>query len=81
MTVGLTNSGGSPVTSGEITFGIHIIGALGVDWDTRETTRKLPVPIGAGEKKEKTWTVCVDAWRVPLGMRVETREVKLSGWK
>ncbi|MBQ0867915.1 hypothetical protein KBZ21_22265 [Streptomyces sp. A73] len=81
VTVRFTNSGGRTVTGGKVTFGTHIIGALGVDWATRESTRALPVPIRAGEKKEKTWTVCVDAWRVPLGMHVETREVRLSGWK
>ncbi|MBO8202226.1 hypothetical protein JW613_28630 [Streptomyces smyrnaeus] len=81
VTVRFTNSGGRTVTGGKVTFGTHIIGALGVDWATRESTRALPVPIRAGEKKEKTWTVCVDAWRVPLGMHVETREVRLSGWR
>ena len=81
MTVTFRNTGGSAVTKGKVTFGIHIIGGLGVDWATRESTRALPVPIGAGGKKTKTWTVCVDEWRVPLGMHVETREVKLSGWK
>ncbi|WP_436980071.1 hypothetical protein [Streptomyces sp. enrichment culture] len=81
VTVRFSNTGGSPVTKGKITFGTHIIGGLGVDWDTRETTRALPVPIGPGEKKEKTWTVCVDAWRVPLGMHIETRDVKLTGWR
>lgn len=81
VTVHLVNAGGRPVTGGSITFATHIIGGLGVDWATRESTHALPVPIDAGEKKEKSWTVCVDAWRVPLGMHVETREVKLSGWK
>ncbi|WP_245980288.1 hypothetical protein [Streptomyces diacarni] len=81
VTVRLANTGGRPVTGGKITFSTHIIGGLGVDWATRESTRALPVPIDAGEKKEKTWKVCVDAWRVPLGMHVETREVELSGWK
>ncbi|MGP3978505.1 hypothetical protein ACTWQF_31760 [Streptomyces sp. 8N114] len=81
VTVRFTNSGGRAVTGGKVTFGTHIIGALGVDWATRESTRALPVPIKAGEKKEKTWTVCVDPWRVPLGMHIETREVRLSDWK
>ncbi|MFI8850798.1 hypothetical protein ACIGW3_11540 [Streptomyces sp. NPDC053499] len=81
VTVRFTNSGGRTVTGGKVTFRTHIIGALGIDWATRESTRALPVPIRAGEKKEKTWTVCVDAWRVPLGMHIETREVRLSGWK
>ncbi|MBO8194205.1 hypothetical protein ITI46_21445 [Streptomyces oryzae] len=81
VTVRFVNSGGRAVTGGKVTFGTHIIGALGVDWATRESRRALPVPIKAGEKKEKTWTVCVDAWRVPLGMHIETRDVRLSGWK
>ncbi|SER56103.1 hypothetical protein [Streptomyces qinglanensis] len=81
VTVRLTNSGGQAVTGGRVTFGTHIIGALGVDWATRESTHALPVPIAAGQAKEKTWKVCVAAWRVPLGMHIETREVRLTGWK
>lgn len=81
VTVEFRNTGGSPVKKGKVTFGTHIIGSLGVDWDTRASTRAVPVPLAAGEKKEKTWTVCVDRWRVPLGMRVETRDVRVSDWK
>lgn len=55
MTVEFRNTGGAPVTSGTITFATHIIDARGIDWATIESTRDLPVPIGAGEKKEKTW--------------------------
>lgn len=80
VTLTLTNSGGSAVRSGTATFKTHIIGALGIDWATIGSTRKLPVPIEAGEKKDKTWTVCVDSWRVPLGMHVETRDVSVT-WK
>ena len=80
VTLTLRNTGGSAVRSGKVTFGTHIIGALGIDWATVESTRDLPVPIDAGKKKEKTWTVCVDAWRVPLGMHVETRDVSVD-WK
>ncbi|MFC8363639.1 hypothetical protein ACFUIY_27665 [Streptomyces griseorubiginosus] len=75
VTLEFRNTGGSPVTSGAVTFGTHVIGALGIDWATVESTAGLPVPIDAGARREKTWTVCVDAWRVPLGMRVETRDV------
>lgn len=75
-----TNSGGAAVRSGEVTFGTHIIGLLGVDWGTVESTVRLPVPIGAGARKDKTWTVCVDEWRVPLGMHIETRDVTVR-WK
>ncbi|MFF4800278.1 hypothetical protein ACFY1U_18030 [Streptomyces sp. NPDC001351] len=80
VTLDFANSGGSAVRSGSVTFGTHIIGALGIDWGTVESTVGLPVPIGAGARKEKTWTVCVDAWRVPLGMHIETRDVTVQ-WK
>lgn len=80
VTVAFHNTGGSPVRSGTVTFGTHIIGALGVDWATIESTVELPAPIGPGQKKEKTWPVCVDAWRVPLGMHVETQDVSVD-WK
>lgn len=74
------NTGGSPVRSGSVTFATHIIGALGVDWATIESTQPLPAPIGAGAVRKKTYTVCVDAWRVPLGMRIETQDVT-AVWK
>lgn len=80
VTLDFANSGGSAVRSGSVSFGTHIIGALGIDWGTVESTAGLPVPIGAGVRKEKTWTVCVDAWRVPLGMHIETRDVTVR-WK
>ncbi|MER5257771.1 hypothetical protein [Streptomyces sp. NPDC002855] len=80
VTVAFKNTGGSPVRSGTVTFGTHVIGALGVDWATIKSTEKLPAPIGAGETLKKTWPVCVEAWRVPLGMHVETRDVSVD-WK
>ncbi|MFJ9750490.1 hypothetical protein [Streptomyces chartreusis] len=80
VTLDLRNSGGTAVRSGTVTFGTHIIGALGIDWATIESSEELPAPIGAGERKEKTWTVCVDAWRVPLGMHIETQDVSVQ-WK
>lgn len=80
VTLVLRNSGGSAVRSGTVTFKTHIIGSLGIDWATVESTEKLPVPLGAGEEKKKTWTVCVESWRVPLGMHVETRDVSVD-WK
>jgi hypothetical protein len=76
----MVNTGGAAVRSGTVTFGTHIIGALGIDWATVESAQDLPVPIGAGKRKKKTWTVCVDAWRVPIGMHVETRDVSVE-WK
>ncbi|MFF4508292.1 hypothetical protein [Streptomyces sp. NPDC001401] len=80
VTLAFTNSGGTAVRSGTVTFGTHIIGALGIDWGTVESTAGLPAPIGAGARKEKTWTMCVDEWRVPLGMHIETRDVAVQ-WK
>ncbi|MGC9537101.1 hypothetical protein [Streptomyces sp. UG1] len=80
VTLDFHNYGGTAVRSGTVTFGTHIIGALGIDWATVESKEELPAPIGAGARKEKTWTVCVDAWRVPLGMHIETRDVTVR-WK
>ncbi|MFE1932558.1 hypothetical protein ACFW95_19745 [Streptomyces sp. NPDC059474] len=74
------NTGGSAVASGTVTFSTHVIDLLGTDWATLKSEEKLPAPIGAGQKKEKTWTVCVDDWRVPLGMHIETRDVSVA-WK
>jgi hypothetical protein len=79
VTVSFRNTGGSPVRSGTVTFGTHVIGALGVDWATLESTEKLPA-LDAGQRLEKTWPVCVDPWRVPLGMHIETRDVSVK-WK
>ncbi|MFF1446091.1 hypothetical protein [Streptomyces sp. NPDC058295] len=77
VTLTFRNSGGTAVRSGTVTFETHVIDAIGIDWATRESTAALPTPIAAGARKEKTWTVCVDAWRVPLGMRIETRDVSV----
>ncbi|MET8679069.1 hypothetical protein ABZW18_16210 [Streptomyces sp. NPDC004647] len=80
VTLELRNTGDRPVTSGTVTFGIHIIGALGTDWATIGSTRELPAPIDGGTRQKKTWTVCVDAWRVPLGMHIETQDVDVH-WR
>ena len=80
VTVAFRNTGGTAVRSGTVTFATHIIGALGIDWATIESTASLPAPLAAGARKEKTWTVCVDDWRVPLGMHIETRDVSVR-WK
>ncbi|WBO65271.1 hypothetical protein [Streptomyces camelliae] len=80
VTVGFHNSGGTAVRSGSVTFGTHIIGLLGIDWGTVDSTADLPGPIGPGAQVKPTWTVCVDAWRVPLGMHIETRDVSVR-WK
>ncbi|MFC9245155.1 hypothetical protein ACFT7S_14345 [Streptomyces sp. NPDC057136] len=80
VTVEFRNTGGSPVRSGTVTFETHIIGALGIDWATVESTQPLPAPIDAGAVRKKTYTVCVESWRVPLGMRTETQDVTAT-WK
>ncbi|MFI6566848.1 hypothetical protein [Streptomyces sp. NPDC050534] len=80
VTLTFTNAGGTAVRSGTVTFGTHIIGALGIDWATMTSDVRLPAPIDAGARRKKTWTVCVDAWRVPLGMHIETRDVTVR-WK
>ncbi|MFE2537716.1 hypothetical protein [Streptomyces sp. NPDC059371] len=80
VTLSFSNTGGTAVRSGTVTFGTHIIGALGIDWATIRSTESLPSPIAAGARKSGTWTVCVDSWRVPLGMHVETQDVSVE-WK
>ncbi|MFD6364208.1 hypothetical protein [Streptomyces roseolus] len=80
VTVTFRNTGGSPVVSGTARFATHVIGALGIDWGTVVTSQPLPAPIAAGAARKETYTVCLESWRVPLGMRVETREVTAS-WR
>ncbi|WP_245235783.1 hypothetical protein [Streptomyces durhamensis] len=77
VTVAFHNSGGAAVRSGSVSFGTHIIGALGIDWGTVTSTVDLPSPIAPGAREHPAWTVCVDAWRVPLGMHIETRDVSV----
>ncbi len=80
VTVEIRNTGGSPATSGTVTFATHIIGALGIDWATIRSDQPLPAPITVGSVRKHAYTVCVDAWRVPLGMRIETQDVTVT-WK
>lgn len=75
VTVTFTNTGTTAARSGTVSFATHIIGALGVDWATITTTQPLPAPVPGTGAKTHTYTVCVEAWRVPLGMHVETRKV------
>lgn len=77
VTPAFRTSGGVPVRSGAVTFGTHVVDALGIDWSTVESTVVFPVPLAPREREERTWTVCVEAWRVPPGMRVETRDVSV----
>ncbi|MGW7573120.1 hypothetical protein [Streptomyces sp. NPDC054765] len=74
------NTGDRPVTAGTVTFGTHIIGGLGIDWATVTSTHKLPLPLAPGKGQTGTWRVCVDGWRVPLGMHLDTKDVAF-GWK
>lgn len=75
VTVEFRNTGGTAAASGTVTFATHIIGALGIDWATIESRQPLPAPIAPGAVRKQAYTVCVDAWRVPLGMHIETQDV------
>ncbi|MDT9691867.1 hypothetical protein Q5762_26750 [Streptomyces sp. P9(2023)] len=80
VTVTFRNTGGTAATSGTVTFATHIIGALGIDWATIESAQPLPTPIAPGAARTHTYTVCVESWRVPLGMHVDTQKVTAT-WK
>ncbi|MEU3773546.1 hypothetical protein AB0F11_10090 [Streptomyces sp. NPDC032472] len=75
VTVAFTNTGTTAARSGTVTFETHVIGALGIDWATITTAQPLPAPLPGGATRSQTYTVCVESWRVPLGMHVETRKV------
>lgn len=75
VTVTFTNTGTVAARSGTVSFATHIIGALGIDWATITTSQALPAPVAGGASKTQTYTVCVESWRVPLGMHVDTRKV------
>ncbi|MFJ4314415.1 hypothetical protein ACIP46_03915 [Streptomyces lavendulae] len=75
VTVTFTNTGSTAARSGTVSFATHVIGALGIDWATVTTSQPLPAPIAGGTSKTQTYTVCVESWRVPLGMHVDTRNV------
>ncbi|MEU1617288.1 hypothetical protein ABZ479_08265 [Streptomyces sp. NPDC005722] len=78
VTVTLTNTGGRAAAAGTVTFGTHVIGLLGVDWATVHSSRAAPVPVPGGGSVKEGWEVCVEAWRVPPGMHVETRDVSVA---
>ncbi|PNE36318.1 hypothetical protein [Streptomyces noursei] len=80
ITIAFLDTGDRPVTAGTVTFGSHVIGALGIDWATLESTRPLPLPLAPGTPATGRWRVCVDAWRVPWGMHLDTRDVTFK-WK
>ncbi|MFF3251210.1 hypothetical protein ACFYWP_09395 [Actinacidiphila glaucinigra] len=78
VTVTLANTGDRAATAGTITFGTHVIGLPGIDWATVRSTRAAPVPVPGDGSAKATWKVCVEAWRVPPGMHVETRDVSVA---
>ncbi|MGG2461658.1 hypothetical protein ACO0M4_17870 [Streptomyces sp. RGM 3693] len=80
ITIDFLNTGDRPVTAGTVTFGSHVIGALGIDWATLDSTHQLPLPLAPDKPATGTWRVCVDAWRVPLGMHLDTKDVTFK-WK
>ncbi|WP_030726190.1 hypothetical protein [Streptomyces sp. NRRL S-237] len=75
VTVTFTNTGTTAARAGTVSFATHIIGALGIDWATITTNQPLPAPLAGGASRTQTYTVCVESWRVPLGMHVDTRKV------
>ncbi|MFF2805784.1 hypothetical protein ACFVT2_01135 [Streptomyces sp. NPDC058000] len=80
ITIDFLNTGDHPVTAGTVTFGSHVIGALGIDWATLDSTHPLPLPLTPDTPATGTWRVCVDAWRVPLGMHLDTKDATFK-WK
>ncbi|GAU66903.1 collagen-like protein [Streptomyces sp. NBRC 110611] len=78
VTLDFLNTGSAPVTAGTVTFGTHLIGPLGIDWATATSRHKLPLPLNPGERKSGTWRVCVAAWRVPPGMRIDTQDATFT---
>ncbi|MFF6775785.1 hypothetical protein ACFY8W_19765 [Streptomyces sp. NPDC012637] len=80
VTVTFRNTGGTAARSGTVSFATHVIGALGIDWGTFTSSQPLPSPIAAGTARTHTYTVCVESWRVPLGMRVDTQQVS-AAWQ
>ncbi|MCK1794762.1 hypothetical protein MTQ01_01720 [Streptomyces sp. XM4193] len=80
VTFPVHNSGGAAVSSGSVTFTTRIVGLLGGTWGNVDTRQNLRAPIEAGARADQSYTVCVDSWRVPIGMSIETTGVKVD-WK
>ncbi|WP_030814539.1 hypothetical protein [Streptomyces sp. NRRL S-337] len=78
VSLDFVNTGDHAVTTGRVTFGSHVIGSLGVDWATLTSTHELPLPLAPGKRRTGSWRVCVDAWRVPLGMHLDTRDITFA---
>ncbi|MEW1655896.1 hypothetical protein [Streptomyces sp. NPDC093707] len=75
VTIDFLNTGDHPVTTGTVTLGSHVIDALGIDWATVDSPQSLPLPLIPGKPATGSWRVCVDAWRVPPGMHLDTKDV------
>ncbi|MEV7613239.1 hypothetical protein [Streptomyces sp. NPDC089799] len=81
VTVRFTNTGGTAVRSGTVTFTVDILGdLLGARWGTVTSEQPLPAPLAGGAARNRTYTVCVEAWRVPLGWHIDTRQVTAT-WR
>jgi hypothetical protein len=78
VTLGIANSGDRTATSGTVTFSTHVVGALGVDWWTYRTSQSLAAPVPGHVSVSESWTVCLDAWRVPAGTHLGTRSATLG---
>ncbi|MEY9843103.1 hypothetical protein [Streptacidiphilus sp. MAP5-3] len=80
VTLQLVNSGGrtAPVSGTTVTFATHVIGLLGIDWWTYQTSQALSAPVPGHATVNETWTVCLDSWRVPAGMHLDTEAATLS---
>ncbi|MEY9965661.1 hypothetical protein ABIA33_003707 [Streptacidiphilus sp. MAP12-16] len=78
VTLTLTNSGGRAADAATVTFSTHVIGALGTDWWTYQTQQPLHAPVPGHASATETWSVCLDSWRVPAGMHLETRSASIA---
>ncbi|WP_037601858.1 hypothetical protein [Streptacidiphilus rugosus] len=78
VTLGIANSGDRAASGGTVTFATHVIGSLGVDWWTYQTSQPLAAPVAGHSSVNESWTVCLDSWRVPAGMHMETRAASLG---
>lgn len=77
VTVTPADTGDRAALPGTLVFGTRIIGPLGVDRATIESRDPMPASLAGGAEDTEAWTECADAWRVPPGMHVETRDVSV----
>ncbi|MFI9150740.1 hypothetical protein [Streptomyces sp. NPDC053367] len=76
-TAELHDAGGTAARSGAATLAPHIIGTPGADRSTARPAQDLPMATAPGTRTEPARKACVEAWRVPLGVCVETRDVSV----